>query len=108
MLNENGKYLLVNEKAANELGGKPEDFVGKNLFDVLPKEVAEEYLNSNREVIKSGSSRAYQRTFNQPSGRKTYWIVEQPLKDIDEKLSSLLSIATDITERKKAEESYHN
>ena len=104
MLNENGDYLLVNEKAANELGGKPEDFVGKSLFDVLPKEVAEEYLNSNRELIQSGNSRSYQRTFNQPSGRKTYWIVEQPLKDIDEKLSSLLSVATDITERKKAEE----
>ena len=104
MLNENGDYLLVNEKAANELGGKPEDFVGKSLFDVLPKEVAEEYFNSNRELIQSGNSRSYQRTFNQPSGRKTYWIVEQPLKDIDEKLSSLLSVATDITERKKAEE----
>lgn len=104
MIDEDGKYLLVNERAANELGGKPEDFVGKSLFDVLPKEQAEEYLKKNRELIQSGNSRAYQRTFDLPSGRKTHWIVEQPLQDIDEKLSSLLSVATDITERKKAEE----
>ena len=108
MINENGEYLLVNEKAASELGGKPNDFVGKTLFDVFPKEVAEEYLNSNRELIQNGNSRAYQRTFKLPSGRKTYWIVEQPLLDIDEKLSSLLSVTTDITERKKAEERLSN
>jgi PAS domain S-box-containing protein len=104
MLNENGEFLLVNEKAASELGGMPEEFVGKTLFDVFSKELAEEYLHSNRQVIKSGNSRAYQRTFNLPSGRKTLWIVEQPLQDIDEKLSSLLSVSTDITERIKAEE----
>ncbi|MFX1375642.1 MAG: MASE3 domain-containing protein [Promethearchaeota archaeon] len=104
MVDENGEYLLVNAKAASELGGKPDDFIGKNLFDVFPKELAEEYLNTNRELIQSRNSRAYQRTFDQPSGRKTYWIVEQPLQDIDDKLSTLLSVTTDITKQKKAEE----
>ncbi|MFX1531722.1 MAG: MASE3 domain-containing protein [Promethearchaeota archaeon] len=104
MLDENGKYLLVNDKAANELGGKPEDFIGKTLFDTFSNELAEEYLNSNRELIQKGVNRAYQRTFDLPTGRKTYWIVDQPLRDIDGKFSYLLSIATDITERRKAEE----
>jgi PAS domain S-box-containing protein len=102
MLDENGKYLLVNEKAAIELGGVPEDFIGKTLHDVLPQEIADEYLNSNRELIKDGRSRAYQRTFDLPAGKATYWIIEQPI--MDEKSSSLLSVATDITERKKAED----
>ncbi|MHA2282258.1 MAG: MASE3 domain-containing protein [Promethearchaeota archaeon] len=104
MLDENGKYLLVNEKAATKLGGIPEDFIGKSLYDVFPKKLADEYYNSNRELIKKGIDRAYQRTFDLSSGKKTYWIVEQPLKDIDEKNYSLLSLATDITERKKSEE----
>ncbi|MHA1986750.1 MAG: sensor histidine kinase [Promethearchaeota archaeon] len=103
MLDENGRYLLVNEKAAVELGGKPEDFVGKSLYDVFPSKLAEEYFNSNRELIKSGINRAYQRSFDLPSGKKTFWIVEQPLKNIDEKHSSLLSLATDITERIQSE-----
>ncbi|GAI98534.1 unnamed protein product, partial [marine sediment metagenome] len=104
MLDENGTYLLVNEKAANELGGKPEDFIGKTLFDVFSKELAEEYVNSNRELIQNGINRAYQRTIDLPTGKKTFWITEQPLKDIDEKFSSLLSVTTNITERKKAED----
>lgn len=104
VLDENGKYLLVNEKAASELGGKPQDFIGKTLTDIFPKKLADEYLNSNRELIRNGINRSYQRTFDLPSGKKTYWVVEQPLEDIDEKYSSLLSVATDITEKINSEE----
>jgi len=104
MLNADGHYLLVNEKAASELGGKPEDFIGKTLYDVFPNKLAEEYFNSNRELIQNGITRSYQRTFDLPTGQKTFWITEQPLTDIDEKYSSLLSVSTDITERMKSEE----
>ncbi len=104
MLDEGGKFLLVNEKAAIQLGGKPQEFIGKKLSDVFPKKEAEEYLNSYHELIQSGLSRSYQRTFNLVIGRKTFWIVEKPIKDFDEKSSFILSIATDITERKQAEE----
>ncbi len=104
MLNQDGTYLLVNKKAASDLGGKPKDFIGKTLYDIFPKKIADEYFNSNRELIQMEISRAYQRTFNLPTGEKTYWIVEQPLKDIDEKNSSLLSVSTDITEKIKADQ----
>ncbi len=104
MLDENGRYLLINEKAANDLGGNPEDFIGKTLFDIFPKETAEDYLSSNRDLIEYGKSRAYQRTFDLPIGKKTYWIVEQPLNDSEETNSSLLSVTTDITELKLAED----
>ena len=104
MLDQNGYYLLINEKAANDLGGNPEDYVGKSLYEVLPKDLAEEYFNSNLELIQNGITRSYQRTFNLPSGRKTFWITEQPLKSPDDGSSSLLSVAADITAIKKAEE----
>ncbi len=104
MLDENGIYLLVNEKAASELGGIPEDFIGKTLHDVLPQKLADEYMKSNQELIREGRSRSYQRTFDIPVGRKTYWIVEQPIEDYESKFPSLLSVATEITELKKAEE----
>ncbi len=103
LIDEKGIYLLVNEKAAEELGGNPEDFIGKTLHDVLPEKVANEFLISNRESIKNGTSRAYQRTFDLHAGRKTYWIVEQPIEDVDANYSALLSVATDITEKIKSE-----
>ncbi len=103
MVDENGVYLLVNEKAAEDLGGNLEDFIGKTLNDMFPEKIANEYLNSNRELIRDEISRSYQRTFDLPSGEKSFWIVEQPLKDIDGKNPSLLSVSTDITEKIKSE-----
>ncbi|TET59271.1 MAG: PAS domain S-box protein [Promethearchaeota archaeon] len=103
MVDENGVYLLVNKKAAEDSGENLEDFIGKTLNDVFPEKIANEYLNSNRELIRDEISRSYQRTFNLPSGEKTFWIVEQPLKDIDGKNPSLLSVSTDITEKIKSE-----
>ncbi|MCK4369748.1 MAG: PAS domain S-box protein [Candidatus Lokiarchaeota archaeon] len=103
MVDENGVYLLVNEKAAENLGGNLEDFIGKTLNDVFPEKIANEYLISNRELIRDEICRSYQRTFDLPSGEKTFWIVEQPLKDIDGKNPSLLSVSTDITEKIKSE-----
>jgi len=91
-------------KKLPDFGGTPKDFIGKTLFDMFPKDLAEEYYHSNRELIQKGLSRAYQRTFNLPIGKKTFWIVEQPIKDIEEKSSYLISVATDITERKHAED----
>ncbi|TKJ22695.1 MAG: hypothetical protein CEE43_05560 [Promethearchaeota archaeon Loki_b32] len=103
MIDKKGTYLLVNKKAAEELGGNPEDFIGKTLHDVFPEKIANEFLISNRESINNGTSRAYQRTFDLHAGRKTYWIVEQPIEDVDAKYSALLSVATDITEKIKSE-----
>ncbi|MBA7622047.1 Adaptive-response sensory-kinase SasA [subsurface metagenome] len=103
MVDENGVYLLVNEKAAENLGGNLENFIGKTLNDVFPEKTANEYLISNRELIRDEICRSYQRTFDLPSGEKTFWIVEQPLKDIDGKNPSLLSVSTDITEKIKSE-----
>lgn len=103
MVDENGVYLLVNEKAAENLGGNLENFIGKTLNDVFPEKTANEYLISNRELIRDEICRSYQRTFDLPSGEKTFWIVEQPLKDIDGKNPSLLSVNTDITEKIKSE-----
>ena len=103
MVDENGVYLLVNEKAAENLGGNLENFIGKTLNDVFPEKIANEYLISNRELIRDEICRSYQRTFDLPSGEKTFWIVEQPLKDIDGKNPSLLSVSTDITEKIKSE-----
>ena len=103
MVDENGVYLLVNKKAAEDLGENLENFIGKTLNDVFPEKIANEYLNSNRELIRDEISRSYQRTFDLPSGEKTFWIVEQPLKDIDGKNPSLLSVSTDITEKIKSE-----
>lgn len=31
-----GRYLYMNDIAASQLGGKPDDFIGKTMHELLP------------------------------------------------------------------------
>jgi len=104
ILDKKGTYQLVNKKAAEALGGKSEDFIGKSLFDLFPKDIAKKYLKSNCTIIEAGVGREYEETFSLPEGKKTYLIIEQPIKDLSGKGIALQSSSIDITKRKQAEE----
>ncbi|MBM4240924.1 MAG: PAS domain S-box protein [Euryarchaeota archaeon] len=52
-----GVLLLLNEAAAKFLGGEVEDFVGKTMWDLFPKENADYYMNNICEVIETGNGR---------------------------------------------------
>ena len=51
MMDADGNYLLLNNEAAKLLGGQPNDFIGKNILDILPQEHAETHLDSVRNII---------------------------------------------------------
>ena len=46
-----GTYLFMNATAAAAVGGSPEDFVGKTMWDVFPKGVADRQAQTVRTVI---------------------------------------------------------
>ncbi len=103
ILDKEGTYQLVNQKAAETLGGKLEEFAGKSLFDLFPVNIAARYLESNRKIIETGVGREYEETFSLPGGEKTYLIIKQPIKDSSGKGIALQRSSLDITERKRAE-----
>ncbi len=51
----NGRYVLLNEFIASQLGGVPDDFIGKSFFDVLP-EVSDFLRAQFSKVIHEGAS----------------------------------------------------
>ncbi len=103
ILDEAGNYLVVNNKAARVLGGSSEDFVGRNLADLFPPEIAEQYLASNRQIIKSGRGREYEATFDLPAGPKTFLIIEQAIANPEGRRYAVQSSSIDITERTQTE-----
>ena len=104
VLNKEGYYEIVNKRAAEILGGKPKNFIGKSLFDLFPKNIAEEYLKSNKEIIESGVGREYERTFDLHGDIKTFLIKEHAGTNLSGVGIYLNSSSIEITERKEVEQ----
>ncbi len=103
IINREGIYQLVNQRAAEEMDARPEDIVGKSMFDFLPQESAQRYLVENQRIMDSGIGRVYEDTFQLPTGERTFLITDQCLKDADGQVVALQSSSIEITGRKQAE-----
>ena len=104
IIDKDGIYHLVNSRAAKHFGGDVDDIVGKSIFDFLPQEGAQKYLERNQKVIESGIGEEYEYTFELPTGTKTLLITDQVLIDGHGIGYALQSSGIDITARKQAEE----
>lgn len=101
----NGEYLLINKQYESLFHISNAEIVGKTDHDFLPKEVADAYRNSDLEVVKALRELKTEETIEQPDGLHTYIAVKFPLYDADGRVYAIGGISTDITERKKLEES---
>ena len=98
-----GTFLFLNTVGARNLGGCPDDFVGKSIYVVLP-DMAEITMERIRQIVKSGMSSTYEDFVELPAGGCWFESVLQPMRDVHGKLSSIQIISMDITERKMMEE----
>ncbi|MEI7646062.1 MAG: PAS domain S-box protein [Chloroflexales bacterium] len=103
LMDFDGRYLFANQRAANMFGLTPTEVIGRSIFDVLPFEVAQRYLERNRRFIASRSFMEYEDTFELPVGRHTFFIIDQVLTDNYGEGYALLTSSIDITARKHAE-----
>jgi len=102
--NIDGKMLVLNKTAATYLGGVPKDYVGKTLWDVFPKEVADERMAENLTVIQSGKGQVAEHPLPFQGETRYFLTSRQPVKSSSGEVISVLTLATDITERKQVEE----
>jgi PAS domain S-box-containing protein len=97
-----GRFLFLNRTAAQFLGGKPEDYVGKVARDLFPREAAELQVHRIRGAMATGQSL----TVEVPvllNGRTTWFSVTfEPLIDLPGKEGSVLVMARDIQELREA------
>ena len=98
----NGVFRFMNGTAAERLGGRPEDFIGRKLTDVFPPELARQHRDQLREVIQSGQGVIIEAR-TQLQGQERYYRVSlQPLRDAAGQVTGVLGLGTDITERAAA------
>lgn len=102
----NGEYLLINRQFESLFNIKNEEIIGKTDHDFLPLIVADAYRNSDFEVVKALKELKTEETIQLPDGIHTYIAVKFPIYDSTKRIYAIGGIFTDISERKKLEESF--
>lgn len=102
-----GRYIVSNKAHARFLGKEtPERVIGKTVFELFPRELAENYAADDQKIIKKGQPLLIREEHSvDPRGNKVWNLTTKvPLQDSDGKVVGLVGIARDITEGKKTEE----
>jgi two-component system, cell cycle sensor histidine kinase and response regulator CckA len=101
---ENG-FLRVNKLGAAATGRLVEEIEGKSAYEIIPQEAAGHYAD-DLEVIHSGAPKMGIVEKLRGSNGKALWVQTDrvPVLDKDGKVTGLVVMAQDISERKQAEE----
>ena len=100
---ESGRYLGCNKAFEKCVGSTREEMVGKSVFDLAPKEVAEIYDAKDRELFRQGGVQFYEGTLVRADGSVGQVIFHKATFDKpDGSLGGLVGAILDITERKEA------
>ena len=102
LFDTDGRVLLINEKAAVNLGGKPADFTGKRLSDFLPAEDADRAMAGLKLAMESRESSVTEWEVPLPEGSRWFRSRIHPVLDNDGKVLSVLSSSLDTTEQVNA------
>ena len=98
-----GRYTLISKEAEKLFGITDEEGRGKTSYDLFPKEEADAFTAHDKAVIESGKSLENEEEFMIDGELRTYLTVKFPIYDL-EGVAGVGAIGTDITERKRAEE----
>jgi PAS domain S-box-containing protein len=103
-VDEMGIFRFLNSHAAKEMGGRPEDYIGKTMWDLFPKECADSQMGKIRESMTTGKTLVSQSMATVMGEARWYETILQPLKTQEGRENTVIGIATDITNAKKADE----
>ncbi|MFZ4626008.1 MAG: PAS domain-containing protein, partial [Rhodoferax sp.] len=99
----NGRYLYVNRQFATLLQVASSSIEGKTDHDLFPPETANVFIRNDQRALTSGQPIEVEEQMPQDDGIHTYLSVKLPVRDAHGAIYAVCGIATDITERKRAD-----
>ncbi|GIU14546.1 PAS domain S-box protein [Shewanella sp. MBTL60-007] len=101
--NLNGEFTLVNDQFCQTLSRKRENILGTKDHLVMPKEIATLNQEKDRLVIKDKVELSYEQSFPVEGKQHIYLVTKFPIFDDNKQLTSVGTIAFDISVTKEAE-----
>jgi PAS domain S-box-containing protein len=98
-----GRYTLVNTRYEELFDVRNAEIRGKTDYEIFPKNVADQFLASDSQVLKELRSLQVEEHIQQSDGSHTYLAVKFPIYDESGKISGVCGILNDITAVKKAQ-----
>lgn len=99
------RNIIANQAYADYVGREIDEVLNKSDEEILPRDIAKQCEKSDRDVIENGNPlRREEVTRNSVDGSLTYFeTLKVPLRNADGKVTGLVGVSRDITERKVAE-----
>jgi two-component system cell cycle sensor histidine kinase/response regulator CckA len=100
------RYLLVNRRWEELFDVPADQAIGRTSEELLPATRRPDHLEIDERVSATGEPYEAMMVIPEPDGRdeRTFLMVKFPLRDVDGEVSAVVTIATDITERRRSAE----
>ncbi len=99
-----GRFLFINQYGEKYLNVRNQDIVGKTVHDIFPKKDADRYVKEDQQVLETREPLTIEDVMMKNHATRTYVLTKFPLFDENDEPYAVGSIATDITEHRRAEE----
>lgn len=100
VLDKAGRFHFMNRHGAEQLGMAPHDIVGKTIWDVFPRSVADEKMAHVLDALERGTSLDVEVLSDVRGQARWFEAVVQPLRCAPSGCDSVLVISRDVTERR--------
>lgn len=101
---EDGTYRYINNAFSNPFNMKPEDIIGKRIWDIFSPEEAEKRMTVVKKAFSTGETIVFDVCVPTVSGDIFFITSVKPVKDENGTVTSVVCISKNITERKKGDE----
>jgi diguanylate cyclase (GGDEF)-like protein/PAS domain S-box-containing protein len=99
-------FIYVNARVAELFGDKAENIIGKKDTDILPKEVAEHFYQSDKKVFETNKKQVIEETTHNEDGETCHYISTKVPFNQPDKLPALIGFSSDVTELFKLKEEF--